>query len=335
MGEARAGEGASAGAGGTGTCGATGGIGWGMTFSALLLSVITSGAFAADAPNKDFVLNDGTHVVGVVIDEGESGYLVRTASGTVRIAYVDIAGSSIVAPGAIPAIAQGPPSAPPPPVPAVYVSSDGFQFPSAESMATYEIRHCKLDVLDARSGSWQQQGVTRIAPITGGPTTSSATGQFVDSVVAQYRVSTGEGVVLATFSGPMLYQSKHLFEYLGRMDAWNAHSHHEGADEDVRHAHRVMEGASAGVVAAGVITSVAAVAVNATLDPGTAEHSAAPAVGVGIGLMGTGLMWNILNRVPAAGHLVADPWNVEDVMPHVRDYNTSLRQQLTSVAPPP
>lgn len=300
-----------------------------MMLPALFLSIITLlRAFAAEPPTKDFALNDGTHVVGVVIDEGESGYLVRTPTGTVRVAYTNIVGTALVTPGAAQAGPQAAPApVPVPALPTAFVSADGFRFPTAEAMATYEIKRCKLDVLDARSGTWQQQGETKIAPLVGGPTTSSATGQFVDKVVAQYRISTGEGVVLATFSGPMLYQSKRLFQYLGRLDDWNAHSHREGADEDVRHAHKVMEGASAGVIAAGVITSVVAVAVPAAQEPETA-HSAAPGVGVGIGLIGTGLIWNILNQVPPAAHLVADPWNIDDVMPYVRDYNAALRKQL-------
>ncbi len=47
--------------------------------------------FAEAVERKTYELNNGSVVTGVVIDEGNSGYLIRTPDGeTVRVAYTDI-----------------------------------------------------------------------------------------------------------------------------------------------------------------------------------------------------------------------------------------------------
>ena len=56
-------------------------------------------AFSAETwaePAKAFVLQNGEEVTGVVVDEGTTGYLIRTADGTmVRVSYQDVLSVSV------------------------------------------------------------------------------------------------------------------------------------------------------------------------------------------------------------------------------------------------
>ena len=58
--------------------------------AALVALCLTTVVFASEG-DKSYQLQDGSVVSGLVIDEGESGYLVRTNEGTtVRVPYADI-----------------------------------------------------------------------------------------------------------------------------------------------------------------------------------------------------------------------------------------------------
>jgi len=57
---------------------------------ALVQGLLLGRAWGAEV-KKVFELDDGTDVVGVVVDESETGYLVRTSSGeVVRVEYSQI-----------------------------------------------------------------------------------------------------------------------------------------------------------------------------------------------------------------------------------------------------
>lgn len=60
--------------------------------AAIAITVFAVGVpFAGDGPKKVFELKDGTDIVGTVIDEGETHYLVRTGDGTnVRVSYESV-----------------------------------------------------------------------------------------------------------------------------------------------------------------------------------------------------------------------------------------------------
>lgn len=63
----------------------------------LLLLVSVHGTAHADEIRKVFELTDGSVVVGVVVDELETGYLVRTVEGeTVRVAYEQVQSVTII-----------------------------------------------------------------------------------------------------------------------------------------------------------------------------------------------------------------------------------------------
>jgi len=64
---------------------------WRVAISAGLVVALLALTASADKPQKRFLMKDGTIVAGVVIDEGETHYLVKTAEGdTVRVPYAEI-----------------------------------------------------------------------------------------------------------------------------------------------------------------------------------------------------------------------------------------------------
>jgi hypothetical protein len=67
-------------------------------WTALLFAVVfAAGSARADEVRKVFELTDGSVVVGVVLDELDTGYLVRTVEGeTVRVAYDQITSVTII-----------------------------------------------------------------------------------------------------------------------------------------------------------------------------------------------------------------------------------------------
>ena len=66
----------------------------------LLVAFLAPSPAMADVTSKSYKLKDGTTVSGEVIDEGETGYLVRTEAGeTVRVAYDQIVAVADLAAG--------------------------------------------------------------------------------------------------------------------------------------------------------------------------------------------------------------------------------------------
>lgn len=58
---------------------------------AVALGLLATAVVAHAEDRKMFELNDGTHVVGTVLDEGSTGYLVQKANGdTVMVKYSDV-----------------------------------------------------------------------------------------------------------------------------------------------------------------------------------------------------------------------------------------------------
>ena len=200
---------------------------------------------------KVIELKDGSAIVGEVIDEGDSGYLVRKRDGTtVRVKYDDIENVSVLTDdgggGGVDGVDEGPPEVEPEPAWKV----DGVIFPDERSALEYRSRRITVDWFDLRSGSWKTVGTTRSserdtstdlsqpvslgasyllgAPIeikyqrdsTTGTETTAQTHSFSESVDREYRLLTGEGVVLLECDDVCSAGVRDFFRHIGRQDVY-------------------------------------------------------------------------------------------------------------------
>ena len=174
---------------------------------------------------KVIELKDGSAIVGEVIDEGDTGYLIKKRDGTtVRVKYDDIEEVSVLSDDG-----GGSGSAAPAGDDLDSLEVDGFVFPDKRSALEYSSRRVLLDVYDLRSGSWSNVSRTRSSsggqqwdlgqPLSAG--LSRVTGTAIDvgfetsaqqasaaTVSASayqetldrgYRIVTGAGLVLTEF----------------------------------------------------------------------------------------------------------------------------------------
>ncbi|MDP2315195.1 MAG: hypothetical protein Q8P41_20010 [Pseudomonadota bacterium] len=270
-----------------------------------ILAVLT--ALAETGTVRTFVLTDGSEVVGDVIDEGETAYLVRTRTGVVRVLLIEI---SDVRRGTEPGVGT------------VHISKEGFAFPSAQGKAEYDASRLELQVLDSRHGSWG--ALTTQSSARGGVTSSSQTGTHVDLVVPQYRIATGEGVVLADFTGEWLNSGKRLFAYLGESADFQRHGHFEGAQEsDIRKA-RIRRTSAWLLVLGGTVVAGAGAAV-ALSDPDADPIVSSVLTAGGLGGTVAGTVWAVTTEIPEPQAWFLDPWSVTEVMPYVRRWNEASR----------
>ena len=296
-------------------------VNW-RSFSTLVVLCFLAGPGVADAaPFKSFTLTNGRVVVGEVVDEGESAFLIRGADGEVlRIPYAELRSVIVVGAGEseTPSAAAAP----------RFASGDAFFFEDREQKARYEVRRIQLEVLDASSGSWYAQSYALPSVGTLGVGVSSAGGRYVSSVVAQYRMSTGEGLVLTTVVGGYLADAQKLFGFMGMDDAFLTHQRTVGVPRHERAPAARRKGSF--ILAATGGFTIALVGAGMMLG---AHQESTYGAGTAI-LVGGGSTFTFFaikgaaTAVPELEHLVHQPWTVEETLPFVRSYNEALRSEL-------
>lgn len=220
-----------------------------MSVIASLLLWLTTAALADDAA-KSFTLADGTVVTGVVIDEGEKAFLVRTASGTVRVVIADVVGVGASPP--VPPVSRETHE----PIPAPKPTFDGYTFSSADGRTRYERERLVMEWFDPRLQSWSSNSVgVGLTSGSLGVGIGHSSGTGTESLGERaYRISSGEGVVLVDVPASGTQDVRRLFEFVGRIDAYEKYGDWVGLDADAYRRADARKRASKGLAIAAAAT---------------------------------------------------------------------------------
>ena len=215
-------------------------------------------------------------------------------------------------------------------------SVDGFTFRSEERRAQYEDERLVAEVFDVRTSSWSEYS-SGVAVATGIDGTSlvvaggnsKTTGYAREHYEKQYQIVTGDGRVLLSFMDGLAFSARRFFTHIGRVEAYEEHGEWVGSDEELARVkgHRTL-GLQVGLAGlSGIPLGIGL----ALLDK---KGSIAPVpmiLAFGGGL--TGLSALVLRPTKAKleaaePHFLRLPWSYEEILPHVKEYNRSLRDRL-------
>lgn len=315
----------------------------------ICLVVALSVAVATDAGASDdtkvFQLNNGTAVIGVVVDESDTAYIVRTTDGeTKRIEYGSIAEVYRVEDASSSGASGRGTNSP-------LVSDDGFSFSSARDRDKYEKQRLLIESYNRTQGTWSSQTTSRSSgasanvgrmassaidrltgtnididlELSGSGGTSDTTNNYNERQVREYKITTGDGIVLSEFNGTRALDPRRVLDYLGKRELYTANIVYktDTARLSKLKVHR-DRGVAVGLLC---IIPMAAISIMYMFGPELGSAVTLPwIIPITIGFCVAGSFSTKMKKTPKVATLA--PWHISDLSPHIYDWNEGLLDDL-------